>query len=92
MVTKYGFSSVIGPVSYDDSGEVFIGRDFEKTQSYSQHTAEEIDDEVRKILEKCYSEAKRIISEHRNVLDASAELLLKKEKIGREEFEALFQN
>ncbi|MEE8841232.1 MAG: ATP-dependent zinc metalloprotease FtsH [Eubacteriales bacterium] len=92
MVTKYGFSSVIGPVSYDDSGEVFIGRDFEKTQSYSQHTAEEIDDEVRKILEKCYSEAKRIISEHRDVLDASAALLLKKEKIGREEFEALFQN
>lgn len=91
MVTKYGFSAKIGPVSYDESGEVFIGRDFEKTQNYSEHTATEIDDEVHKILEQCYAEAKRIINEHRDVLDASAALLIEKEKISREEFEALFE-
>ncbi|MDO5702172.1 MAG: ATP-dependent zinc metalloprotease FtsH [Lachnospiraceae bacterium] len=92
MVMRYGFSAKVGHVFYDSSDEVFIGRDFEKTRNYSEHTADVIDSEVRDIIESCYAEAKRIVSEHRDVLDACAELLLKKEKIGREEFEALFED
>ena len=91
MVTKYGFSRKLGLVSYDDSGEVFIGRDFEKTQSYSEHVATAIDEEIKAIIDSCYAEAREIITEHRDVLDRCAELLLEKEKIGREEFEALFE-
>ncbi len=92
MVTRYGFSDKLGLVSYDDSSEVFIGRDFEKTQNYSEGTAELIDGEVRRILDECHEKAKEIILEHRDVLDACAELLLEKEKISREEFEELFEN
>lgn len=90
MVTKYGFSAKLGHVSYSSDDEVFIGRDFEKTQSYSDRTADEIDSEIREIIETCYAEAKRIIEAHRDVLEACAALLLEKEKITREEFEALF--
>ncbi|MDO4804545.1 MAG: ATP-dependent zinc metalloprotease FtsH [Lachnospiraceae bacterium] len=91
MVTKYGMSAKMGLVAYDnDSEEVFIGRDYEKTRSYSERTADEIDEEVRAIIDHCYKEAKRIIDGYREVLDASAKLLLSKEKIGRDEFEALF--
>lgn len=92
MVKKYGMSAKIGLVAYDDdSSEVFIGRDYEKTRSYSERTADEIDEEVKSIIDYCYKEARRIINEYRHVLDASAKLLLEKEKIGREEFEALFE-
>ncbi len=90
MVTRYGFSASVGLVSYDDSSEVFIGRDFEKTRDYSDSTAAAIDAEVRRILDECYQEAKRIITEHQKELTACAELLLEKEKITRDEFEALF--
>ncbi len=90
MVTRYGFSAKVGLVSYDESGEVFIGRDFERTRNYSERTADLIDSEVHEIISRCYAEAKRIITENRDVLDKSAALLLEKEKIGREEFEALF--
>ena len=93
MVMKYGMSSKMGLIPYDDdSGEVFIGRDFEKTRSYSERTADEIDEEVKVIIDQCYRNARSIILEHRDVLDMCAELLLDKEKIGREEFEALFEN
>ena len=92
MVTKYGFSDRLGLVSYDESSEVFLGRDFEKTQNYSDGTAEAIDEEVRRIIDECYAKAKSIILENRDVLDACAALLLEKEKIGREEFESLFEN
>ena len=92
MVTKYGMSAKMGLVAYDDdSGEVFIGRDYEKTRSYSERTADEIDEEVKSIIDQCYGEARRIINEYRYVLDRSAKLLLEKEKIHREEFEALFE-
>ncbi len=91
MVTKYGFSSKLGMVAYDDSDEVFIGRDYGRMQNYSDRTADEIDAEVREIIDDCYSKAKKIILENRDVLDASAKLLLDKEKIGRDEFEALFK-
>ena len=93
MVMKYGMSSKMGLISYDDdSGEVFIGRDFEKTRSYSERTADEIDEEVEAIIDQCYRNARSIILEYRDVLNACAELLLEKEKISREEFEALFEN
>ena len=93
MVMKYGMSSKMGLISYDDdSGEVFIGRDFEKTRSYSERTADEIDEEVKSIIDQCYRNARSIILEYRDVLNACVQLLLEKEKIGREEFEALFDN
>ena len=92
MVTRYGMSEKLGMVAYDDSaGEVFIGRDFEKTRNYSENTANRIDEEVSTIIGKCYEDAKRIIGENRDVLEKCAALLLEKEKIGRAEFEALFE-
>ena len=91
MITRYGFSDAIGMVNYDnDDDEVFIGRDLAHTRSYSENVANRIDDEVRKIIDESYQEAKRILIEHRDILDACAKLLIEKERITREEFEALF--
>ncbi len=91
MITRYGFSEAIGMVNYDyDDDEVFIGRDLAHTRSYSENIANRIDDEVKAIIDDCYREAKRILTEYRNVLDACADLLIEKERITREEFEALF--
>jgi len=93
MVTRYGFSEAIGMVNYENSeDEVFIGRDWGQTKYYSEHIAMKIDEEVRKIIDECYAEAKRILSENREVLDACAQLLIEKERITREEFEALFES
>ena len=91
MVTKYGFSDNIGVINYDEEdNEVFIGRDLAHTRSHSEAVASEIDIEVKAIVDDCYKKAKDIILKNENVLHACAELLLEKEKIGREEFEALF--
>ena len=91
MVTRFGFTDEIGLVNYDnDDDEVFIGRDLAHTRSYSEEVANKIDEEVKKIIDECYVEAKRIISEHMDVLHSSAKLLMEKERITREEFEALF--
>ncbi len=91
MVTRYGMSENIGVVCYDDdNGEVFIGRDLAHTKSHSEAVAAEIDREVKSIVDECYAKAKNIISEHMGVLHSCAKLLLEKEKINREEFEALF--
>lgn len=90
MVTRFGMSDNIGVVCYDDNDEVFIGRDFGHTKSYSESISGEIDREVKAIIDKCYADAKSIILQHESVLHRCAELLLEKEKIGREEFEALF--
>lgn len=91
MVTRFGFTNEIGLVNYEnDDDEVFIGRDLAHTRAYSEETAGRIDEEVKKIIDECYVEAKRIISEHMDVLHASAKLLMEKERITREEFEALF--
>ena len=91
MVTRYGMSDNIGVINYDDDGdEVFIGRDLAHAKSHSEYITGEIDKEVKAIIDECYKDAKRIILEHRDVLDKCAELLLEKEKITREEFEALF--
>ena len=90
MVTKYGMSETLGLVNYDSDEEVFIGRDFGHTKGYGEEVAGKIDAEIKRIVDECYEKAKEIILEHRRVLDAAAQLLLEKEKITREEFEALF--
>ena len=91
MVTKYGMSEQVGLICYDDDeDEVFIGRDLAHAKGYSEGVAEKIDDEVKRIIDEAYNKAKSLIMEHRNVLDACANLLLEKEKINRDEFEALF--
>ena len=92
MVTRYGFSDIIGLICYeDDNDEVFIGRDLAHTKGYGGAVADEIDKEVKNIIDDCYTKAKEIIMAHRTILDACAKLLLEKEKIGRSEFEALFE-
>ena len=91
MVTKYGMSERLGLINYnDDSDDVFIGRDLAHSRGYGENTATAIDEEIRGIVDKCYKEAKAIINEHIDVLHAGAKLLLEKEKINQEEFEALF--
>ncbi|SCJ93568.1 ATP-dependent zinc metalloprotease FtsH [uncultured Clostridium sp.] len=92
MVTKYGMSEAVGLISYDnDEDEVFIGRDLAHTRAYGESVAQKIDNEVKRIIDECYAKAKAIIKEHEEVLHRCAELLLEKEKINRDEFEALFQ-
>ncbi|MDD6637791.1 MAG: ATP-dependent zinc metalloprotease FtsH [Lachnospiraceae bacterium] len=91
MVTRYGMSENIGLICYkDDDDEVFIGRDLAHARGYSEGVASAIDAEVKSIIDHAYDQAKKIIGEHREVLDRCAELLLEKEKITREEFEGLF--
>lgn len=91
MVTKYGFSDKVGLVNYgSDEDEVFIGRDLAHTRSYGENVATVIDEEVKGIIDECYAKARKIINDNRDVLDACAKLLLDKEKVTREEFEALF--
>ncbi len=93
MVTRFGMSEAIGMVSYDDSGEaVFIGRDMAKAREYGEDTATIIDREVRRIIDECYAEARRILKEYESILYASADLLMEKEKITGEEFAALFDS
>ncbi len=92
MVTKFGMSEAVGLINYDnDNDEVFIGRDLAHTsRGYGEGVATVIDKEVKRIIDDCYGRAKKIIQEYGHVLRACAELLLEKEKISREEFEALF--
>lgn len=91
MVTKYGFSSRLGLINYDnDNDEVFIGRDLAHTRPYGENVAGEIDKEVKNIIDDCYEKARNMINSHMEVLKRTAELLLEKEKVTREEFEALF--
>ncbi len=91
MVTRFGMSDNIGVICYaDDDDEVFIGRDLAHAKSHSEAVSGEIDKEVKAIIDDCYKKATDIIKEHEDVLHKCAELLLEKEKITREEFEALF--
>lgn len=93
MVTKYGFSENVGLINYNnDDDEVFIGRDLAHTRGYGEGVASKIDEEVKRIIDECYAKARTIIQENSDVLHKSADLLLEKEKIGRDEFEALFQS
>ena len=92
MVTKYGFSENVGMINYADEDEVFIGRDFGRTsRDYSEDVAKTIDNEVKAIIDDAYAQAKSILEEHMDVLHKCAKLLLEKERIDREEFEALFE-
>ena len=91
MVMKYGMSDKIGLISYgDDDDEVFIGRDLAHTRSYSEEVSRSIDEEIHRIITECHDRAKEIIMEHEDVLHSCAKLLLEKEKVHRDEFEALF--
>ncbi len=94
MVMKYGMSERLGLISYDnDSDEVFIGRDLAHTsRGYGEKIAGEIDNEVKRIIDECYDRARSLLKEYNDVLHSCAQLLLEKEKITREEFEALFDN
>ena len=93
MVTQYGMSDRVGMIQYgSDEDEVFIGRDLAHTKSYGNEIADVIDEEVKRIVDECYTKAKNIILEHEDVLHSCAALLIEKEKIGQEEFEALFKN
>ena len=91
MVTRFGMSEDIGPINYDDDDdEVFIGRDLAHTRSHSEGIANEIDQEVKRIIEDCYAKAREMIEQHAQVLHKCAELLIEREKISRTEFEELF--
>ncbi len=93
MVTRYGMSENLGLISYgNDDDEVFIGKDFaHSSRGYAEDTASKIDAEIKSIIDDCYKKAKDLILKHKNVLEKCAELLIEKEKIGTEEFEALFE-
>lgn len=91
MVTKYGFSDELGMVNYSTSDdEIFIGRDLGHTKNFSEGTAEAIDREVKKIIDGCHEKAFSILEENKDILERLADLLIEKERIGQEEFEALF--
>lgn len=92
MVTRFGMSENIGVICYDDDdNEVFIGRDLAHAKTHSEQISGEIDKEVKAIIDTCYARAKTLITENMDVLNQCAELLLQKERISREEFEALFE-
>lgn len=91
MVTKYGMSEHVGLINYDsEDNEVFIGRDLAHTRSYGENVAGIIDMEVKRIIDECYQRTRKILQENETILHSCANLLLEKEKIGRDEFEALF--
>ena len=93
MVTRYGMSENVGVICYDDDDdEVFIGRDLAHAKAHSELVSGEIDREIHRIIDECYAKAKALILENSDVLHKSAQLLLEKEKVTREEFEALFEN
>ncbi len=93
MITKFGMSERLGLINYDnDSDEVFIGRDIGHTsRGYGEKVAGTIDEEVKRIIDECYAKARSILQEYHSVLESCAQLLLEKEKISRNEFEALFE-
>ena len=92
MITKYGFSDKVGLINYESNeDEVFIGRDLAHTRAYGENVATLIDTEVKRVIDECYTKAKELITQNKQVLEDCAVLLLEKEKVTREEFEALFK-
>ena len=92
MITQYGMSENLGFINYEENtDEVFLGRDLGHSRSFSEEVASQIDKEVKKLVDDCYADAKRILVEHMDVLHACAALLIEKERINRQEFEALFE-
>ena len=92
MVTKYGMSETVGTITYGSEQEVFLGRDFAQEKTYSEKTAGVIDDEVKNIIDHCYKNATDILKNNVDKLHAVAAVLLEKEKISGEEFEAIFES
>ena len=92
MVTKYGMSDAIGAISFGTDGEVFLGRDFGHTKEFSEETSSLIDKEVKKIIDAAYKRAGEILTANRDKLDIVASVLLEKEKIDGDEFEAIFNS
>lgn len=91
MVTQYGMSERLGMIDYgSDEDEIFIGRDLAQTRSYGEHVATMIDDEVKRIIDECYDKARTLIKENEHVLHSCCDILIEKEKINQQEFEALF--
>ncbi len=89
MVTKYGFSKKLGPVNYSSGDEVFLGRDFSTKQNYSEEVASEIDGEIKAIIEECYLECEKILTENRDKLETVAQALIEVETLDGDQFEAL---
>ena len=91
MIAKYGMNERIGAVAYDDDSEIFVGRDYERTRSYSEQTAAEIDAEVRKTVDQAYAHCTQILTEHHEKLQEIAQWLLEHETMSRSQFEACMQ-
>ncbi len=90
MITKYGFSEKLGPVSFSSSDEVFLGRDFSTRQNYSEEVASEVDHEIRTLLTQCYTETRKILQENDAAFERVAQALLLVETLDGEQFERLF--
>jgi len=90
MITKYGFSEKLGPVSFSSSDEVFLGRDFSTRQNYSEEVASEVDREIRRLLGECYAETRRILQEHDDAFERVAQALLLVETLDGSQFERLY--
>ena len=90
MITKYGFSEKLGPVSFSSSDEVFLGRDFSTRQNYSEEVASEVDHEIRTLLTQCYAETKKILQDHDDAFERVAQALLLVETLDGDQFERLF--
>ena len=91
MITRYGFSKKLGPLCYDSSDEVFLGRDFSTKQSYSEEVAAEIDEEMRSLLESCYNETEIILRKHDDAFERVAQALLRVETLDGDQFERLYE-
>ena len=90
MITKYGFSEKLGPVSFSSSDEVFLGRDFSTRQNYSEEVASEVDHEIRALLTQCYAETRKILQDHDDAFERVAQALLLVETLDGDQFERLF--
>ena len=90
MVTKYGMSDLLGPITYESgSDEVFLGRDFAQTKHYSEKVAAMIDDEVKRIIDDAYTRCESILTENRDLLDITAEYLIAHEVMDADTFEQI---
>jgi len=92
MIAKYGMSERIGSVAYDDDGEIFVGRDYERTRSYSERIAGEIDDEMKKVIDEAYAHCEQILKDNYDKLREIAEFLLKHETMTADQFLACMEN
>lgn len=92
MITKYGMSKKLGPITFNGGGEVFLGRDYSQTRSYSEFKAQEIDNEIHDIITNAYEHCKNIINEHRDQLERVAKYLIRHEKMNGERFVELMED